>query len=130
MLNSSYDYLSFIFLSFRYISMLTVIILLIEISTCNFYFNNNIFTKSSYNNIRLVFSRFLDLHRNLEIVKEKATRKTCFFREKSAYLHASTKQNFAWRRFFEANGISYIFTRNRFWNSGEYIWKGLITKAL
>ena len=92
MLNSSYDYLSFIFLSFRYISMLTVIILLIEISTCNFYFNNNIFTKSSYNNIRLVFSRFLDLHRNLEIVKEKRLEKLVSPVKKSAYLHASTKQ--------------------------------------
>ena len=27
---------------------------------------------------RLVFSRFLDLHGNLGIVKEKPTRKTCF----------------------------------------------------
>ena len=31
---------------------------------------------------RLVFSRFLDLRRNLGIVKEKPTRKTCFSREK------------------------------------------------
>ena len=130
MLNSSYGYLSFIFLSFRYISILTVIILLIEISTCNFYFNNNIFAKSSYNNIRLVFSRFLDLHRNLEIVKEKATRKTCFSREEKRLPPRIYQANFDWRRFFETNGISYIFTRNRFWNRGAYIWKGLITKAL
>ena len=33
-------------------------------------------------NYRLVFSRFLDLRGNLRIVKEKPTRKTCFFREK------------------------------------------------
>ena len=32
--------------------------------------------------IRLAFSRFLDLHGNLGIVKQKATRKTCFSREK------------------------------------------------
>ena len=31
---------------------------------------------------RLVFSRFLNLHGSLENVKEKPTRKTCFFREK------------------------------------------------
>ena len=34
--------------------------------------------------LRLVFSRFLDLRGNLEIVKEKPTRKTCFSREKKA----------------------------------------------
>ena len=32
--------------------------------------------------IRTVFSRFLDLDRNLGIVKEKPTRKTCFSRKK------------------------------------------------
>ena len=29
--------------------------------------------------------------------------------KRSAYLHASTKQNFVWRRFSEVNGISIIF---------------------
>ena len=33
-------------------------------------------------NLRLVFSRFLNLRGNLGIVKEKPTRKTCFSREK------------------------------------------------
>ena len=32
--------------------------------------------------VRLVFSRFFDIHGNLGNVKEKPTRKTCFSREK------------------------------------------------
>ena len=48
---------------------------------------------------RLVFSRFLNLRGNLGIVKEKPTRKTSFSRE-----------NFAWRCFFEDNGISIIIS--------------------
>ena len=36
---------------------------------------------------RLVFSRFLDLHGNLGIAKEKPTRQTCFSREKKCLPH-------------------------------------------
>ena len=63
---------------------------------------------------RLVFSRVFYLRGNLGNVKEKPTRKT-------------TKQNFAWRPFFEVNGISIIFSRETDVKTGESIWIGLIT---
>ena len=60
---------------------------------------------------RLVFSRFFDIRGNLGNVKEKPTRKTCFSREKkSALLHASIRQNFAWRHFFDVNGVSIVIS--------------------
>ena len=70
---------------------------------------------------RLVFSRFLDLRGNLGIVKEKPTRRTCFSREKKRQLHSSTKQNCAWRRFFEVNGIPIIFSLEIDVKTGENI---------
>ena len=42
---------------------------------------------------------------------EKLTRKTCFFREKIAWLHASTLQTFARQQFFKVNKISIIFSQ-------------------
>ena len=62
---------------------------------------------------RLVFSRFFDSRGNLRIVKEKPTRKFVSRVKRSAQLHASTKQNFARRCFFEVNGISVIFSLAR-----------------
>ena len=41
--------------------------------------------------------------------------------KKSAELHASTKQSFAWPRFFEANGISIAFSREIDVETGESI---------
>ena len=61
---------------------------------------------------RLVFSRFLDLRGNLGIVKEKPTRKNCFSREKKRAASRIYQANFAWRRFFEVNGTSIIFSRD------------------
>ena len=59
---------------------------------------------------RLIFSRFFDIPRNLGNVKEKPTRKTCLSREKSALLHASIRQNFASRHFFDVNGASIVIS--------------------
>ena len=79
---------------------------------------------------RLVFSRFLDLHGNFGIVKEKPTRKTCFSCEKKCLAPRIYRAKFCLGCFFEVNRIYYIVTKNRCWNGGEYIWKHLITKAL
>ena len=54
-------------------------------------------------------SRFLDLPRNLENVKEKPNRKTCFSVKRIAWLQAFTRQNFASRRLSELNEISVLF---------------------
>ena len=59
---------------------------------------------------RLVFSRVFYIRGNLGNVKEKPTRKICFSREKSAWLHASTRQNFAWWHFFDVNGVSLVIS--------------------
>ena len=72
----------------------------------------------------------MDLRGNARNAKEKVARKTCFSREKSAWLHASTRQNFAWWQFFKVNGIIIIFSWEKDIKTGESIWKGLITKGL
>ena len=43
--------------------------------------------------------------------------------KKSAQLHASNKQNFACRRFFEVNGISIVFSGERDVETGESIFE-------
>ena len=60
--------------------------------------------------IKLVFSRFFDIRGNLGNVKEKPTGKICCSREKSALLPASSRQNFAWRHFFDVNGVSIVIS--------------------
>ena len=76
--------------------------------------------------IRLVFSRFLDLRGNLGVVKEKPTRKTCFSREEERLARRIYLAKYVWRRFFEVNLISIIFSRETVVKTGE----GLIKKAL
>ena len=56
---------------------------------------------------RIVFSRFLDLRGNIKIVKENRLRKLVSTTKR---LRASAMQKFAWRRFFEVNGISIVFS--------------------
>ena len=77
---------------------------------------------------RLVFNWFLDLHRNLGMLK-KQTRKLVSPVRRSTWLHASTLQNFARQHFFDANEVSVAFSREIDAKTGESIWKGLITKA-
>ena len=59
---------------------------------------------------RLVFSHFLNMSRNLGNVKQKRTRKTCFAMKRSTWLHASARQDLVWRRFFEVNRTSIVFS--------------------
>ena len=62
---------------------------------------------------RLVFSRFLDLHGNLGIVKEKPTRKTCFSREKKRLAPRIYQAKFCLAEFlWIQRNLYYIFTRN------------------
>ena len=49
--------------------------------------------------------------------------------KKSASRHASTRGNFALRHFFEANGISIVFSLEVGAKMEETIWKGLNAKA-
>ena len=80
---------------------------------------------------RLVFSRFLDLHGNLGIVKEKPTRKTCFFHEKKCLAPRIYQAKFCLPAFlWSQRNLYYIFTSNRCSNEGEYICKGLIIKKV
>ena len=67
--------------------------------------NSNLARKISHSSsgIRLVFSRFVDLKKTrvetlVSLVKKNASR------------HASTRGNFALQHFFEANGISIVFS--------------------
>ena len=84
-----------------------------------------------YDIARLVFSRFLDLRGNLGIVKEKPTRKTCFSRKKKHLAPRIYQAKFCLAPFlWSQRNLYYIFMRNRCWNEGEYILKGLITKTL
>ena len=75
-------------------------------NTFSYLFHN--YDVTSLENIRLVFSPFFDIRGNFGNVKEKPARKTCFSREKSALLHASIRQNFAWRHFFDVSGVSIV----------------------
>ena len=71
---------------------------------------------------RLVFGRPLDLRGNLGNVKEKPTRKTCFFSVKrSAWLHASIMQSFARRHFSDVNEASIVFLWEKDIRTGESI---------
>ena len=64
--------------------------------------------------IRTVFSRFLDLDRNLGIVKEKPTRKTCFSRKKKRPAPRIYQAKFCLVVFlWSQRNLYYIFTRNR-----------------
>ena len=74
---------------------------------------------------RLLLSRFLDLRRNLGIVKENRLEKLVSPVKRSAYLHGSTKQKFSWRCFFEVNGIFIIFSREIDVKTGESLVKPL-----
>ena len=72
---------------------------------------------------RQVFSWFLDLCVNLEIVKEKPTRKTCFSREKKRLAPRIYQAKFYLAAFlWSQRNLYYIFTRNRCWN-GESIFE-------
>ena len=67
---------------------------------------NMVFSEpSSWWKSRLVFSRFFDICGNLWNVKEKPTRKLPAVKW-SAWLYATTFQNFARRHFFDVNGVS------------------------
>ena len=67
---------------------------------------------------RLVFSQYLDLHRNLRNVKEKPNRKTCFSHKK---ILTSTRQNFTRQQFFKVNRISIVFSQEVDIKVGECI---------
>ena len=73
--------------------------------------------------VRLVFRRFLDLRGNLRIVKEKATGKTWFSREKKRLAPRIYQAKFCLAAFLSQRNLYYIFTRKRCWNGGGYIWK-------
>ena len=50
--------------------------------------------------------------------------------KRSALLHASTLQNFAWQHFFDVNEVSTVLSREIDIKTGESIRKGLIKKKL
>ena len=77
---------------------------------------------------RLVFSRFFDIRGNLGNVKEKPT-KLVFPVKWSAWLYASTLQNFARRHFFNVNEVSIVISWEGDVETGDNIWKVLKTKA-
>ena len=86
---------------------------------------------SNLNDVRLAFSRISDLRRNFEIAKEKPTRKACFSHEKKHLAPRIHQVKFCLASFlWSQRNLYYIFTRNRCWNEGEHIWKGLIAKVL
>ena len=45
--------------------------------------------------------------------------------KKSAWLHASTLQNFARQHFFDVNDVSFVFSLEIDIKTGESIWKAL-----
>ena len=49
----------------------------------------------------------------------KPTRKPVFPVKRSAWLHASTLQNFARRNFFEVNEVSFVLSRKNRAKTGE-----------
>ena len=57
---------------------------------------------------RLVFSRFFNIRGNLGNVKKNRLEKLVSPVKKSALLHASSRQNFAWRHFFDVDGVSIV----------------------
>ena len=59
---------------------------------------------------RLVFSRFFDIRGNLRNVNEIRLEKLVSPVKKSALLHASIRQNFAWWHFFDVNGVSIVIS--------------------
>ena len=73
---------------------------------------------------RLVFSRFLGLRGNLGIVKEKSTRKTCFYREKKCLAPRIYQAKFCLAVFlWSQRNLYYIFRRNRCSNGRESIFE-------
>ena len=75
----------------------------------------------------LVFSGFLDFRGNL---KKNRLEKLVSPLKRSAWLHASTLQNFARRHVSDVNEVSIVFSWKIDIKTRENIWKGLITKAL
>ena len=62
---------------------------------------------------------------------KRPSRKTCISCEKECLYPRIYQVKFCLAVFLWSQpNIYYIFTRNRWWNAGEYISKGLITKAL
>ena len=78
---------------------------------------------------RLVFSGFFDIRGNLGNVKEKRLEKLVCPVKWSAWLYASTLQNFARQHFFDVNGVSIVISWERDVETGENVWKVLKTKA-
>ena len=76
---------------------------------------------SIIDHIRLIFSRFLDLHGNLGIVKEKPTRKTPSSLERIRLAPRIYQGNFCLAAFLSSQrNLYYIFTTKRV-ETGESI---------
>ena len=71
--------------------------------------------------VRQVFSRIFYLRRNLENVKEKPTRKTCYPLEKKRLTPPIYPSNFARRHFFNVNKVSIVFSSEVYIKTGESI---------
>ena len=78
---------------------------------------------------RLAFSRFFDIRGISEMLKKNRLEKLISPVKWSAWLHASTLQNFARRHFFDVNGVSIVILWERDVETGENMWKVLKTKA-
>ena len=58
-----------------------------------------------------------------ELLKKNRLEKLAYPVKRSTYLHASAKQNFAWRCFFEVNRIPIIFSRELDDETGKSIFE-------
>ena len=74
--------------------------------------------KASLNQNRLAFSRFLDLYE-----KKNRLEKLVSLVKRTAWLHASTLQNFARRHFSDVNEVSIVFSWEIDIETGESIEK-------
>ena len=78
---------------------------------------------------RLVFSRFFLFAEISEMWKKNQLEKLVSPMKWSAWLYASTLQNFTRRHFFDDNGVSIEISWDRDIETGENIWKVFKTKT-